>query len=124
MGIDDECREAAESKYKTQAAGEYILTAAGGYRFNGPFEGSKIAVLGGARYTRLENQIKATGIGAGKDARDITDALLMLRPSIPLMDKLVFNPTLNIGAGDSDLTYEMQPELQYSFTDQVTGRAV
>jgi hypothetical protein len=104
----------------------YIVTGGAGYRFDGPFEGSKIAVLGGARYTRLESQVRVEGLGKTKNAMDVTDALFMLRPSIPLfpskIDGLRFNPTMNIGAGDSDLTYELQPEIQYNFTETVAGR--
>ncbi|MCE9613673.1 MAG: outer membrane beta-barrel protein [Lentisphaerae bacterium] len=100
----------------------YILTGGTGYRFDGPFEGSKIAVLGGARYTHMKNELKIHSVGSVDKTSEILDALFMLRPSIPLMENLRFNPTLNIGAGDSDLTYELQPELQYNFTEAVAGR--
>jgi len=100
----------------------YIFTGGAGYQFNGPLAGSRIGVLAGVRYTHLDNQVKVSGIGDFKKTGDITDALFMLRPSIPIIDRLRFNPTMDIGAGDSDLTYELQPEFQYNFTDSVAAR--
>jgi hypothetical protein len=35
---------------------------------------------------------------------------------------LRFNPILGIGAGDSDLVYELFPQFQYQFTDMISGR--
>ena len=74
------------------------------------------------RHAALDNEVRLSGIGSKSQNTDLTDALLILRPSVPLTDKLRFNPTMNIGAGDSDLTWELQPELQYNFTDTVAGR--
>ena len=49
-----------------------------------------------------------------------------LLPSLPLfpskIDGLAFNPTLAIGAGDSDLVYELFPQLQYQVTDHMMAR--
>jgi opacity protein-like surface antigen len=100
----------------------YILTAGAGYQFNGPMEGSSIAVLAGLRHTSLDNSVTLSGIGSASRTTELTDALLVLRPSLPLTEKLRFNPTMNVGAGDSDLTYELQPEFQYNFTDTLAGR--
>lgn len=116
--------EDAKTKGGVPASAEsdsVLLTVGAGYTFDGPIEGSTIAVHGGLRYARLDNKVTVGGASAS-DTRDIYNAVVMLRPSMPITAKLRFNPTLNIGAGDSDLTYELQPELQYNFTDDVAGR--
>jgi hypothetical protein len=99
-----------------------ILTVAGGYQFDGFVKNSTIDVLGGIRYANMENTLSITGIGTRKKDRGITDAVLVLRPSFQLMEKLRFNPTMSIGTGDSDLTWELQPQLQYAFTEHVAAR--
>lgn len=99
----------------------FILTAGGGYQFEGPIDGSTIAVLLGIRHASLDNEVTVGG-ASGSKTTDLNDALLILRPSIPITAKLRFNPTVNFGAGDSDFTYELQPEFQYNFTDMVAGR--
>ena len=99
-----------------------ILTGGFGYVFDGFGERSKIAVLLGGRYTHLRNEATVMGQSSGADNNDIVDGLLILRPRFQFTDKLRFSPTMNIGAGDSDLTYELQPELQYDLTDTMSLR--
>ena len=104
-----------------------ILTLAGGYQFPGPFgEGSTIDALVGVRYLGMETEVVVGPISVEKDT-DITDVVLVLRPSAilfkeTLKGRLRFNPTLSIGGGDSDLTYELQPQFQYQITDHIAGR--
>ncbi len=104
-----------------------ILTAAGGYQFSGPFgEGSTVDALIGIRYLGIDNEIEIGPLSADK-SRNITDVVLVLRPSAILFKetfkgRLRFNPTLSIGGGDSDLTYELQPQLQYQITEHFAGR--
>jgi len=45
-----------------------------------------------------------------------------VRPCVPITQKLRFNPTFAVGAGDSDLTWELQPCVQYQFTDHMGVR--
>jgi hypothetical protein len=100
-----------------------ILTGGIGPVFDGLFgEKSKIAVLLGARYTHLRNEVTVMGKSSGADNNDIVDGLLILRPRFNFTDKFRFSGTMNIGAGDSDLTYELQPELQYDITDAMSVR--
>lgn len=103
-----------------------FYTVAGGYQFDGPFEGSKIDVLGGVKIAHQKTEAEISGGPSASDTRDLVDGVLMLRPSIPLfpskIDGLRFNPTVSIGAGDSDLVYDLMPNFQYDFTDSISGR--
>jgi hypothetical protein len=94
-----------------------ILTAATGIQIGLWREGQTLDIMGGIRYLRMDNELSISGVGTFKNTNDIYDGVLVLRPSIPLSERWRFNPTLSIGAGDSDLTYELQPQFQYNFTD-------
>lgn len=88
-----------------------------GWRFDTWGEHSTIDVLVGVRNARLELELKGNGTRFKKDD-DVTDPLLILRPSIHISDNWRFNPTLAYGAGgDSDSTYELMPQFQYRFSD-------
>jgi hypothetical protein len=100
------------------------LFAAGalGYQFRTFGEKSTIDVLGGLRYLDLQNTFTG-GARSGDGELQILDAIIMLRPSLQLLDRLRFNPALSIGAGDSDLTYEMQPQFEFQVTEILVARA-
>lgn len=101
-----------------------------GYQFDGFMEGMTIDVLAGVRALTMDNELTIYGVGTwetedpAQDSR--VDGILVLRPSIPILpskiDGLVFNPTLAIGAGDSDLVYELFPQIQYQITEHVAAR--
>ncbi|MEZ4598363.1 MAG: outer membrane beta-barrel protein [Syntrophotaleaceae bacterium] len=76
-----------------------------------------IDVLGGVRYAHMDNELKIAGVGSRDNTQDIFDGILMLRPSFRLSQRWYFNPTFSIGAGDSDLTWELQPQFQFNFAD-------
>ena len=99
-----------------------FLTTAAGYQFDGFVQGSTIDVLLGLRYLRMKNKLSLEGFGTSRRTRDLIDAVLVVRPSFQLSEKWRFNPTLSIGAGDSDLTYEIQPQFQYQFNDTLAAR--
>jgi len=103
-----------------------LVSAAAGYRFKGFMTGGTVDVLGGVRYLRNHNEITAHGGGAADNTADLVDAIVMLRPSMPLKfltEKLRLSSTLSIGVGESDVVWELQPELQYQFTERFAGRA-
>lgn len=103
----------------------WLLSGAAGYRFDGLVEGSTVEVLGGVRYLRDRSKVELNGLGSNRDTSALADAIVMLRPSFPLTfisERLRINPTMSIGAGNSDLVWELQPELQYQFTDRIAGR--
>lgn len=95
----------------------FVGALAIGHRFDGPFKGSTIDLLGGVRYTWMENDLEITGVGRGKNSDDIVDAIVVVRPSLPLSERWRLNPTFSIGAGDSDVVWELQPNLRYQFSD-------
>lgn len=98
-----------------------FATAAFGYQFQS-FGESTIDVLAGVRYLNLENELAFEGLGSASRTKDIVDGIFMLRPSVQLTSWLRFNPTMSVGAGDSDLTYELQPQFQFQITDAVVAR--
>ena len=98
-----------------------ITTFAGGYRFDTFGEHSTLDVLIGSRTLALDSQIKVTGPSittrSVSNNSDITDSIVMLRPSFQLSEKWRFNPTLAYGiSGDSDEMYELSPQVQYDFS--------
>lgn len=99
-----------------------ILTGGLGYVFDGFNEKSQIAVLLGCRYTHMNNEVTLMGKSSGERSNDIVDGLVILRPRYNFTDTFRFSPTLNVGAGDSDLTYELQPEFQYDISDAMSLR--
>jgi hypothetical protein len=90
-------------------------TAATGYRF-GPGGESHVDLLVGARYAKmdLEAKVKHGGGGSIKGDDDLVDGIVMLRPRIALGKNWAFSPTASVGAGDSDLVWELAPEIVYT----------
>lgn len=104
-----------------------LAEAAAGYRVDGWAEGQTFDLLVGVRYLWIENDLSVRGTGDFKDDNDVIDPIFVVRPRIPLfptkIDGLVFNPTLAIGGGgDSDLVYELQPQLQYQISETWAAR--
>ncbi len=99
-----------------------FLTAALGYQFNTFGERSTIDVMGGFRYLDMENSLTVANLRSKDGGQEIWDGIFMLRPSFYLTDTIRFNPTLSIGTGDSDLTYELQPQFQFQLNDSLVAR--
>jgi len=97
-----------------------------GYRVDGWVEGQSFVFALGVRNLHAENDLALDGGPSLSDERDITDGMFYLLPTVPLfpnsIEGLRFNPVLGIGAGDSDLAYEMFPQVQYNLTDNVALR--
>jgi hypothetical protein len=100
----------------------FLATAATGVQVGMWKEGQTLDILGGVRYLQMDNELTIAGVGSFSHESDIYDGVLVLRPSFPLGKNWRFNPTLSIGAGDSDLTYEVQPQFQYNFTETLAMR--
>jgi len=103
---------------------------AAGYQFDGFMEGMTIDVLAGVRTLTMDNELTIYDKGT-KETEDPVentrvDGLLVLRASLPILpskiDGLRFNPTLAIGAGDSELVYELFPQIQYQITENIAAR--
>jgi hypothetical protein len=101
----------------------FLLSGAVGYRFHGGLTPrSTTDVLFGVRYANMDNKINVSILGSRRGSVNVTDAIIMVRPSIPLSQRWRFNPTLSIGAGDSNLVYELSPQVEYAFSDTWAGR--
>jgi hypothetical protein len=90
-----------------------IWTLAVGYQFAGRRPGQTVDVLIGARQLSLENELTLAGLGTFKRDKDFIDAILVVRPNLPLSDRVVFNLILSVGSGASDLTWELWPQLEF-----------
>lgn len=103
-----------------------IVEGAVGYRVDGWAEGQSFAIMAGVRQLSIENDLTVNGKGKFSRDNDVTDAMVYLLPSVPVfpssIDGLRFNPVLGIGAGDSDLAYELFPQFQYAFTENIAAR--
>ena len=98
-----------------------IGTVAGGYRFD-TFGENTIDVLVGVRDISIETELRALGTQRENEA-DLTDNILMLRPSFRISKNWRFNPTLSYAfSGDSDDHYELSPQVQYQFSDSFAAR--
>lgn len=97
----------------------FLAALAAGVQFRGPFERSTIDLLGGVRYAWIRNDVEITGVGSAEDSLDIIDGIVMVRPSIRLGERWRLNSTFAVGAGDSDLTWEVQPSIQYAINDNL-----
>lgn len=105
-----------------------------GYQLDGWAEGQTFDILAGVRTLSMENTLTVYGVGTverddlddDSDTDSRVDGILVVRPSIPVFPSKIsglrFNPTLGIGGGDSDLVYELQPQLQYQITEYVAAR--
>lgn len=97
-----------------------------GYRVDGWAEGQTFGLMIGVRNLSMENDLQVNEVGTFSRDNDVTDAMFYVLPSIPVfpskIDGLRFNPVMGIGAGDSDLAYELFPQFQYDITETVAAR--
>ncbi|TDR53041.1 hypothetical protein DFP85_110107 [Halomonas ventosae] len=99
-----------------------IWTLAAGYQFDGWMPGQHVDVMLGARQLSLDNELSISGVGTFTRDKDYTDAVVVVRPSLPINERWLFNPTLSFGTGDSDSTWELWPQFQYKITDTWAAR--
>lgn len=121
MGLDSDKLDNSPSRGRVESDAIFTTVAAG-YEFCGPFDGSTVDVLAGLRYAGMENEISIDGLGSAEGDSDIFDGVLVLRPFIPITESIAFNPTMSVGTGDSELTYELQPQFQFMLTDTMVAR--
>jgi hypothetical protein len=89
-----------------------LATAATGYRVQFA-ERSHLDVLVGLRYAGIETDVSVQGLGERNSDNNQYDGILMLRPQFEIARNWYFSPTASIGAGDSDLTWELAPHIVY-----------
>ena len=91
-----------------------LATAATGYRF-GAGGDSWVDLLVGVRYGKIDLEFnEKNGPGSINADDDLVDGIVMLRPRVALDRNWAFSPTASVGAGDSDLVWELAPELVYT----------
>lgn len=95
-----------------------LWTVGAGYQFPGWMEGQTFDVLIGEQGAHLENTLNPMRLRSFEGSRNVLDTVLIVRPSIRLSTRWRFNPTLQGGAGDSQNTYQLQPQFQYNFTER------
>ena len=97
-----------------------------GYRVDGWSEGQSFVFGVGARSLNIDSDLTVYDKGTTSKETEVTDGMLYVLPSMPVFPSKIkglrFNPVLAIGAGDSDLAYEMFPQFQYQITDTVAAR--
>jgi len=97
-----------------------------GYKVNGWMEGQYFDLLVGARMLNSKFTLNTNHSGSFEKSNTITDAVVLMRPSIRVLPSKInglrFNPTISVGAGDSKLCYEMQPQFQYDISEHVATR--
>jgi outer membrane protein OmpA-like peptidoglycan-associated protein len=94
-----------------------FATGGVGWRFDTWGEKNTLDVLVGVRHAKLDLELKGGG-QKYDNTSEVTDPLIMLRPSLQISDNWRFNPTLSLGVGgDSDSHYELMPQFQYNFSD-------
>lgn len=99
-----------------------IWTLAVGYQFDGWRPGQHFDVLLGARQLSLDHELSISGVGNFDRDKEYTDAVVVIRPSLPINERWRFNPTLSFGTGDSEYTWELWPQFQYKVTDTWAAR--
>jgi len=54
------------------------------------------------------------GVGDRGADNNVYDGFLAVRPDLALSRNWVFSPAMSIGAGDSDLTWQLSPQFVYN----------
>lgn len=103
-----------------------ILEGMVGYRVDGWSEGQSFVIGVGARRLDMDNTLEVFGEGTRSKETEVVDGMLFVLPSLPVLPSMIeglrFNPVLAIGAGDSELAYEMFPQFQYNITENLAAR--
>jgi hypothetical protein len=92
-----------------------LYLVAAGFSINGFAPGQTFDFLLGAQGLHSDNTLSLYQFGSVEKENNIVDFIFMLRPSFQFSQHWLFNPTMSIGAGDSKLTYQLQPQFQYQF---------
>ena len=87
------------------------FTATTGYRFT-LGQRHSLDLMAGLRYVGLDAEIDDRQ-RSSNSSRDIYDAVVMVRPIVQLAENWQLMPPFSIGTGDTDLTWEVFPEIIY-----------
>jgi hypothetical protein len=96
-----------------------IATVGAGYTFD-LFDRHAVDVMLGVRSLQLDVSLDS-GANKRSEDTDITDYIVMLSPLFNFGEKWQFRTILSYGfAGDSESTYELQPQLHYRMSRPLT----
>ena len=100
---------------------------AAGYVIPGWKAGQSFTLAAGLRYAHISSDLELNGVGTTERGQDLVDPMLILWPSLPLFPSkiqgLSLAPAFSIGGGgDSDLVFELFPQLRYRVTEHVVVR--
>lgn len=84
---------------------------------------SAIDLLGGARFTDMDMTISAPGAGKAEGDRSLTDFFVGARFSMPFSDTWRGALRADVGAGDSDLVWNINAILDWQVSKSVAMRA-
>lgn len=102
-------RELADVKAEVTSV---LATATTGYRV--PLgDRHSIDIMLGVRYAGFEIDVDNSLRGSSTTQKDVVDGIIMLRPRIVLNNQWTLMPSASVGTGDSELTWELFPELIY-----------
>lgn len=103
-----------------------LMELAAGYTVDGWAEGQTFTLAIGARKTTIEAGLTPAGGTTTRHKADLTDPMFYVLPSMLILpsriDGLRFNPVMGVGSGDSELVYELFPQIQYQLCDYAAAR--
>lgn len=91
-----------------------LATVGTGYRFR-TGERSSVDLLFGLRYGNFEANFNVKTVGEVDADQSQYDGVVILRPRLSLGRNWSFSPTMSVGAGDSELTWELSPQFNYDW---------
>lgn len=89
-----------------------LATFTTGYRLS-LGERHSIDLMVGLRIAGFEVDVDNSLLGSSTEQESVYDAIIMLRPQFVLGEHWYLMPSASVGAGDSDLTWELFPEIIY-----------
>ena len=89
-----------------------LATVTTGYRFNIGQDHS-LDVMAGLRYAGIDTEVDLNRLGDVNSQINSYDGIVMIRPSMKLGKNWKLMPSFSVGTGDSDLTWEVFPEIIY-----------
>jgi hypothetical protein len=92
-----------------------LFLVGAGFRVNGWASGQTFDILAAVQGLHSDNTLSIYRFGNVSKTNTILDAVIMIRPSWQFSQHWIFNPTISVGGGDSQLTYQLQPQFQYQF---------
>ncbi len=102
----------------------WIVTAGGGYELSSTSD-SNVDFVGGIRYFDLTTDVRVDlggGLaGAVVDSSDVLDAVVGIKGQTGLAHKWTLGYYADVGAGQSDLTYQAVVDFNYAYSKVALG---